>query len=172
MPSTVEAAAALEGCRRVSRLPVLVCRSIDRDDASELGEFARAMEAGGAAAIGINCAAGPRALEAVVATLARLTRLPVIARPNAGFPVVEDGALRYHLRGPYLVERARAYVASGVRLIGGCCGVAPEHIRALAAAAPTFSVPATVHACRGRRAGGSRRAPSPRLAPRRASTRC
>ncbi len=142
MPSTAEAAAALAGCRRVTRLPVLACRSIDRDDAAELGEFARAMESGGAAAIGINCAAGPRALEAVVSTLARLTRLPVVARPNAGFPVVEDGALRYHLRAQYLVERARAYVASGVRVVGGCCGVAPEHIKALAAAASSFVLPA------------------------------
>ncbi len=142
MPSTAEAAAALRGCRRVTRLPVLACRSIDRDDAVELAAFARAMEEGGACAVGINCAAGPRALEQVVGTLARLTRLPVVARPNAGFPVAEEGRLRYHLRPAYLVERVRAYVAGGARLVGGCCGVGPGHIRALAEALAGMPAPA------------------------------
>jgi len=141
MSSTAEALAGLRGVRRVSRLPVLVCRSIDRADALELGDFAQAMEDGGATAIGVNCAAGPRALEPVVATLAGLTRLPVIARPNAGFPSQDQGQLHYHLRPEYLVERARAYVASGVRILGGCCGVSPAHIHALAQAASSFVLP-------------------------------
>ena len=133
MPSTVEAAAALAGIRRVSRLPVLVARSSEHLDAAELTEFARAMEEGGASAIGINCAAGPRALRPLVAALARTTRLPVLARPNAGFPSrTADGQLRYHLRPDYLLAQARGYVADGVSVIGGCCGVGPAHIQALA----------------------------------------
>ncbi len=134
MPSTTEAAAALAAVRRVSRLPVFACRSIERADPIELGEFARAMESGGAAAVGVNCAGGPRALAPVVAELARLTRLPVVARPNAGFPTTEAGRLRYHLRPDYLVERVREYLASGVAVVGGCCGVGPEHIRAVSGA--------------------------------------
>lgn len=133
MPSTVEAAAALAGIRRVSRLPVLVSRSSEHLDAAELTEFARAMEDGGASAIGINCAAGPRALRPLVAALARTTRLPVLARPNAGFPSrAADGHLLYHLRPDYLLAQARGYVADGVGVIGGCCGVGPAHIQALA----------------------------------------
>ncbi|MBA2480537.1 MAG: homocysteine S-methyltransferase family protein, partial [Planctomycetes bacterium] len=142
MPSTAEASAALAAVRRVSRLPVLVCRSIERADPLELGEFARAMEAGGASAIGINCAAGPRALAPVASALAGLTRLPVVARPNAGFPTSQDGRLRYHLRPDYLVERMREYVAAGVSVIGGCCGIGPEHIRAVAAAFAGAPIPA------------------------------
>lgn len=133
MPSTVEAAAALAGIRRVSRLPVIVSRSIERAEGAELAEFARAMQDGGASAIGINCAAGPRALRPVVAALARVTRLPVLARPNAGFPAREaDGRLVYHLRPDYLLAQARDYLRDGVGLIGGCCGVGPAHIHALA----------------------------------------
>lgn len=143
MASTAAAQAALAGCRQVTSLPVIACRSIERDDPVELAEFARAMEEGGAAAVGINCAAGPRALEAVIARLASLTRLPVLARPNAGFPVREDGQLHYHLRPEYLVERMRAYLAHGARLIGGCCGVGPAHIHALAQALRTLPAPAT-----------------------------
>ena len=132
MPSTVEAAAALAGVRRVSRLPVFVSRSLDRDDPAELAEFARACA--GATALGINCAGGPRALAAVVARLATLTDLPVQARPNAGFPTREGATLRYHLRAEWLVAIAREYVAAGASIVGGCCGVAPAHIAALAKA--------------------------------------
>ncbi len=142
MPSTAEAAAALAGVRRVSRLPALVSRSIARDDAAELGEFARAMEAGGASAVGVNCAAGPRTLLPVVARLAALSRLPVLARPNAGFPTRGDGGPRYHLRSDYLVAQARAYVAAGAGIIGGCCGIGPDHIAALATALAGAPLPA------------------------------
>jgi hypothetical protein len=138
LQSTSEAMAALAGCRRTTNLPVIACRSIERDDPAEIAEFARAMEAGGAAGIGVNCAAGPRAMRAVAARLAASTRLPVLARPNAGFPeAVSDPTgpgWRYHLRPAWLVDNAKAYVASGVAAVGGCCGVAPEHIAALAAA--------------------------------------
>lgn len=134
MPSTVEALAALGGIRRASRLPALVCRSLDRDDPAELADFARAAASAGATAVGINCAAGPRALLPVIARLAQVSSLPVVARPNAGFPTRVDGVPRYHLRPDYLVTQARAYVAAGASLVGGCCGVGPEHIAALAKA--------------------------------------
>jgi methionine synthase I (cobalamin-dependent) len=133
--ATPEAARALAAVRRVCRLPVMVSRHFERDDAVEIAEFARAMEAGGAVAVGVNCGNGPRALVPVVARLAASTRLPVLARPNAGQPVREDGRLRWHLRPAWLVEQARAYVAAGAGLVGGCCGVHAGHIRALAALA-------------------------------------
>ena len=134
MPSTAEATCALAAVRRVTRLPALVCRSIDRVDQGDLVEFARAMEMGGATALGVNCAAGPRAVAEVAAALARLTRLPVIARPNAGFPTRENGRLVYHLRPDYLLTRLRECVQAGVGILGGCCGVGPEHIAVLAGA--------------------------------------
>lgn len=149
MPSTIEASAALAGIRRVSRLPVLVSRTVERAEDTELIEFARAMEDGGASAVGVNCVAGPRAIRPVVATLARATRLPVIARPNAGFPSKSaDGTVAYHLRPDYLLAQARGYLDDGVGLVGGCCGVGPEHIRALSAlngapvATPVTTAPA------------------------------
>ena len=143
MPSTTEAVAALNGIHRVSRLPVLVCRSLDRDDPAELAEFARAAAAAGATAVGINCAVGPRALVPVIARLAQVSNLPVIARPNAGFPTRVDGMIRYHLRADYFVAQSKAYIAAGASLIGGCCGVGPEHI---AAAVKTLSGTALVSA--------------------------
>jgi methionine synthase I (cobalamin-dependent) len=132
MPTTTEAIAALAGCRRATRLPVIVSRTIDRDDPAEIAEFAAACEQGGASAIGVNCAAGPKALAPVVARLAAATRLPVVARPNAGFPERDAaGGWRYRMQGAWLVAQARAYVAAGAAAVGGCCGVTPDHIRAL-----------------------------------------
>jgi methylenetetrahydrofolate dehydrogenase (NADP+) / methenyltetrahydrofolate cyclohydrolase len=132
MPSTIEAMCALRGVQRASRLPVLVCRSIDRDDPVELTEFARAAAAQGAAAVGINCAAGPRALIPVVRRLASVTQLPVVARPNAGFPTRDHGQVHYHLRNDYFIAQSKAYIDAGASLIGGCCGVGPQHIAVLA----------------------------------------
>jgi len=151
-PSTTEAAAMLSGIRRVTRLPVIVSRSLDRDDPGEIAEFAQAMEQGGAAAIGVNCAAGPRALVPVVARLAASTRLPVIARPNAGFPQRVGSRTTYQLRPDYLIQQAQAYIAAGANGVGGCCGVGPDHIRALAQAcagaalSPRSTLTATVAA--------------------------
>ncbi len=143
MPSTTEALAALAGVQRVSRLPTLVSRNLDRDDPAELAEFARAAAAAGATAVGINCASGPRALLPVVARLAQVSSIPVIARPNAGFPVRKDGHIQYHLRPDYLVQQCKDYVAAGVSIVGGCCGVGPQHIAELAkqlSGAPLVSV--------------------------------
>jgi methylenetetrahydrofolate dehydrogenase (NADP+)/methenyltetrahydrofolate cyclohydrolase len=129
MPSTDEAVSALTAIRRVVRLPVLVCRHLNRADDAELSEFARAMETGGAAAIGLNCSGGPRATAALVGTLARATRLPVISRPHAGLPAKgADGRPVYHLKPDYFARQQAAAIAAGAAIIGGCCGVGPAHI--------------------------------------------
>ena len=137
MGSTAEAAAALAACRRVARLPVIACRHVARADALELAEFAAAMESGGAAAVGLNCGAGPRLMLPAVRLLAGSTKLPVAARPNAGHPTSLGGAPSYHLRPAWLVEQAQAMISAGVGIIGGCCGVGPAHIAALVPLAGT-----------------------------------
>jgi methylenetetrahydrofolate dehydrogenase (NADP+)/methenyltetrahydrofolate cyclohydrolase len=173
MPSTVEAVAALSGVRRVSRLPVLVSRSLDRDDALEIAEFAHACTVGGASAVGVNCATGPRQLLPVVARLVSATTLPVLARPNAGFPTSEDGRLHYHLRPDYLVAQVKGYVAAGASIVGGCCGVGPSHIAALAAALAGSALPPRPPAAAGPGPGAPSlppaTAPAPAPAQRRAA---
>jgi len=113
----------VRGVRQVTALPVVVSRRYGRDDERELAEFAQAMQRAGAAAIGLNCVRGPRALARAVARLAANSELPVLARPNAGDPRREGDHVVYHLQPAWLVEQVRDYVAHGVRLVGGCCGV-------------------------------------------------
>ncbi|HEV2096393.1 MAG TPA: bifunctional homocysteine S-methyltransferase/methylenetetrahydrofolate reductase [Chthoniobacterales bacterium] len=97
-----------------------------------IGEaFARAQELG-AAIVGANCMNGPHALVQL------LERVPAgfltAAYANAGYPKYHEGRFIYHTAPDYFAGAAREMVAQGARLIGGCCGTNPKHIRAIAAA--------------------------------------
>ena len=87
----------------------------------------------GAAAVGVNCSVGPDQLEAVVRTLAEAAAVPVIAKPNAGLPVIDELGRAVYTMGPRDFARHMAVLAqAGASLLGGCCGSAPDYIRALA----------------------------------------
>jgi len=68
---------------------------------------------------------------AVVAELAQHAVVPLAVRPNAGLPRLVDGVLAWPETPEFFATRAPALVAAGARLIGGCCGTTPEHVRAL-----------------------------------------
>ena len=131
MTSTAEARAAVQGVRQVSRLPIMVTRNLQRDDAAEIKEFVDAMEQLQVQAIGVNCFTGVRSLTQVIARMATESSLPIIARPNAGHPQHVDGHYCYHLSSDYFFSKARDYVAAGAQLVGGCCGIGPQHIAKL-----------------------------------------
>ena len=83
--------------------------------------------------IGANCTIGPQALLPVLQELASLDDLRVSGMPNAGFPKREGDRIVYPKSSPeYFALFAREAVASGVRILGGCCGTTPAHIRAMA----------------------------------------
>ena len=67
----------------------------------------------------------------MVAAMARHAEVPVAVRPNTGLPRLVDGALSWHENPAVFAAQAPALVAAGARLIGGCCGTTPEHVRAL-----------------------------------------
>lgn len=83
-----------------------------------------------ATAFGINCV-NPYDLSLVLNIVVENTKLPLLAYPNAGTPVVERGMVKYDLPESILVEEAKKWFAKGVVVFGGCCGTGPEHIRAL-----------------------------------------
>ncbi|WP_305046440.1 bifunctional homocysteine S-methyltransferase/methylenetetrahydrofolate reductase [Geoalkalibacter sp.] len=95
---------------------------------------AQALEQAGAALIGANCGAGPRDLLAVLRRLAPLTRRPLAAFANSGFPQYREGRFMYLATPEYFAARGREMAEAGATLIGGCCGTTPEHIGALAQA--------------------------------------
>ena len=89
------------------------------------------LEAMGASVIGCNCSGGPQELKQVVAELAEHTALPLVVQPNAGLPMLVDGAVAYPLGAQAFADAMEQFLPYQVAFMGGCCGTTPEHIRAL-----------------------------------------
>ena len=136
-----EALCALRACRAVAALPVIACIAYhtDRDMGrtvmgNSATECARALEGEGAYAIGANCGnIGPLQMAEIVGVLASETRLPVVAEPNAGMPRLVDGKTVFDMDAPEFASGLAACMKAGARILGGCCGTTPEHIRAFTA---------------------------------------
>ena len=86
----------------------------------------------GANVIGVNCVTGPNAMSRILRRIP--LEFPISAFPNAGYPRYHDGRFFYNAAPQYFADAAKEFVAQGAVLIGGCCGVGPEHIRATAQA--------------------------------------
>src|SRR2546425_868871 len=96
--------------------------------------------------IGTNCTLGPQALLPILQELTAVDDLRVSGMPNAGFPKREGDRIVYPKSSPeYFALFAREAAALGVRLLGGCCGTTPAHIRAMAEAVKSLR-PAKWHA--------------------------
>ncbi|HUF47444.1 MAG TPA: bifunctional homocysteine S-methyltransferase/methylenetetrahydrofolate reductase [Vicinamibacterales bacterium] len=128
-----ELLAAIRAVRAVSALPIVAQMSTEEDghtlDGVPPDRFAHELEAAGANVIGVNCAVGPAAMLETVEQMARLSQLPLSAQPNAGRPRDVDGRNLYLCSPEYMASYARRFIAAGVRLVGGCCGTTPDHIR-------------------------------------------
>ncbi len=93
--------------------------------------------------IGANCTLGPQSLLPILQELAGVDGLRISAMPNAGFPKREGDRIVYPKSSPeYFALFAREAAALGVRILGGCCGTTPAHIRAMAEAVKSLR-PAT-----------------------------
>ncbi len=120
------------------KIPVVAHVTIDEDgnclDGSTPESFTPRIESWGADVIGCNCSVGPVAMLDVIERVRSLTSLPLAAQPNAGMPRSVEGRNIYLCSPEYMASYARKFVAAGVRLIGGCCGTTPEHIRVMKSA--------------------------------------
>jgi len=119
-------------------LPVVASVSLDESgrmaDGTDAEEVARLVKEWGASIVGVNCSDGPMAVLAAVEKMVPLG-LPVLAAPNAGLPRRVDERMVYVSTPEYFGVYARRMIRVGVRLVGGCCGTTPEHIKRIAAAA-------------------------------------
>ena len=82
----------------------------------------------GADAVGINCSTGPAEMLSAVKRMAGIAKVPLVAKPNAGMPVMADGKTIFPMGPKEFAEYAPAFAEAGVSLFGGCCGTTPEHI--------------------------------------------
>lgn len=134
-----EAAAAVDAVRAVCGLPVVALVTTEDDgnslDGTPPEQFGPALAARGADVVGVNCSVGPAPMLETIERLASVCDgVPLSAQPNAGKPRDIEGRNIYLCSPEYMASYARRFIASGVRLVGGCCGTTPEHIRQIAMA--------------------------------------
>jgi len=130
-----EVEAAVLGIRRVSDLPIVAQMTLEDDGNSLEGvdpeTFGRRLAALPVQAVGVNCSVGPAAMLEAVERMARVVALPLAAQPNAGKPRAVDNRNLYLCSPEYMAVFAKRFVEAGVRIVGGCCGTTPEHLKAI-----------------------------------------
>ncbi|MDE7251811.1 MAG: homocysteine S-methyltransferase family protein [Acetatifactor sp.] len=136
MMSLAETRAALIAAKEVCDLPVMVSFTFEPSGCMLYGTDARTAavvaESLGACAIGANCSTGPAKMQEVIENITAVTTIPVIAKPNAGLPSLdEQGNTCYDMDAAVFSTEMKLLAAKGASLLGGCCGTTPEHIRAL-----------------------------------------
>jgi homocysteine S-methyltransferase len=138
-----EAHEALLAARDVCSLPVAVQMTVQDDGSTSIGalpeDFARKLDEWGADIIGLNCSVGPAAILEALEIMAAVTRRHLSAQPNAGMPRTVQGRSIYLSSPEYLASYARRFIRCGARLVGGCCGTTPEHIKAIKAVVRSLS---------------------------------
>jgi homocysteine S-methyltransferase len=126
-------------------IPVAAEMTIREDGNSLYGTtpeiFTRKLEDWNAQVIGVNCSVGPAAMLQSIERMAKVTTLPLSAMPNAGIPQEVDGRNIYLCSPEYMAEYAKRFILSGVKLMGGCCGTTPAHIKAMRAAIRALQPP-------------------------------
>ena len=130
-----EIESAVRGIRELCDLPIVAQLTIDDDGTSLEGAppelFGPRLDALDVDAIGVNCSVGPAAMLKAVERLVGRVEKPIVAQPNAGKPRVVDDRNFYLCSPEYMATFARRMIRAGARIVGGCCGTMPEHLKAI-----------------------------------------
>src|SRR6478672_9552186 len=128
-----ELGAAIRAVRGVCALPIVAQMTTEEDGNSLDGvapeTFVPQLEEAGADVLGLNCSVGPAAMLEALERMSQVTHMKLSAQPNAGRPREIEGRNLYLCSPEYMASYARRFINSGVRLVGGCCGTTPDHIR-------------------------------------------
>ena len=136
MLGETEPMAVLDAAASVCDLPVMCTLTVESDGSLFFGgnvyDAAKALEDMGADAVGINCSTGPDQLLAVTENLRKAIEIPLIVKPNAGMPVIdEQGCPVYSMGAEEFAVHMKRIIEAGANIVGGCCGTTPEYIRDL-----------------------------------------
>jgi homocysteine S-methyltransferase len=133
-----EIKAAIAAARSVCSLPIVAQMTIEDEgnslDGTPPEQFVPALHAAGADVIGINCSIGPAHMLEALERISGLTTARLSAQPNAGRPRDIEGRTLYLTSPEYMASYARRFLDCRVRLVGGCCGTTPDHIKQIKAA--------------------------------------
>jgi len=133
-----EAHQALLAVRDAGALPAVVQMTVQEDGNTPSGvspeDFTRQLDAWGADLIGVNCGVGPATVLETLEKMAAVTSKKLSAQPNAGLPQSIGGRSLYLCSPEYMADYAQRFIQAGARIVGGCCGTTPQHIKAIKAA--------------------------------------
>jgi methionine synthase / methylenetetrahydrofolate reductase(NADPH) len=136
-----EMGAAIAAVRTVCDLPIVAQMAIEEHgntlDGTPPEKFGPELVRRGAHVVGVNCSVGPAAMLETIERVAATVDAPLAAQPNAGKPRHIEGRTIYLSSPEYMASYARRFSTVGVRLVGGCCGTTPEHIRQIKLAVGT-----------------------------------
>lgn len=136
MMSLQETRAAVIAAKEVADAAIMATMTFESDGRTLYGTdavtAAVVLESLGVAAVGTNCSTGPDKMVEVVRSMAQVTSIPIIAKPNAGLPSLdENGDTVYDMDEETFAREMRQVVEAGASIVGGCCGTTPDYIRAL-----------------------------------------
>lgn len=135
MMSLQECRAAVLAIKESCELPVMVTLTFQEDYRTLYGTdpvtAAVVMEAMGVDAVGVNCSTGPEKMCDILQQMKEYTSIPLIGKPNAGLPHLEDSKTIYDMEAESFAKEAAKLVEAGATIIGGCCGTTPNHIACL-----------------------------------------
>lgn len=146
MMSLQETRAALIAAKEVCDLPIMATMTFESDGKTLYGTdavtAAVVLESLGADAVGTNCSTGPDKMVEIVRKMAEVTSVPIIAKPNAGLPSLDqNGNTVYDMEASAFGDCMKELVQAGASIVGGCCGTTPSHIRALVRAVDDMTIP-------------------------------
>jgi len=131
-----EMAQAVRAARAVDpTIPVIAQMTIGVDGRTTYGasaeDLARTLDKLEVDVIGLNCSVGPQAILEAIEKMAAVTRRKLSAQPNAGMPRDVGGRSMYMASPEYMASYARHLIHAGAKIVGGCCGTTPAHVRAM-----------------------------------------
>jgi homocysteine S-methyltransferase len=119
-------------------LPIVASMTIDHSGLTAYGrtpeQIAELLSAEEIQVVGLNCSTGPQTILEGIARMRQVTDLPLASFANAGEPKVVEGRILYLATPEYFAEYTKRMIGNGVKLIGGCCGTGPAHIKLMASA--------------------------------------
>ena len=133
MSDIEELKAAMSAVKDNTKLPILATMTFEKSGYTFMGctpeKFVETAESIGAAAIGLNCSLEPVEMLETAKRIAKVTKLPLIVKPNAGLPDGVSG--EYHTGAKDFADQMTGFAKIGAKIIGGCCGTTPEYIKEL-----------------------------------------
>lgn len=133
MSDGYEAKAAVLAAKEACDLPVFVTMTFDGKGklltGGDAASSAALLEGLGVDVLGMNCGLGPAQMKELLGSLLAVTSVPVMINPNAGLPRSENGQTVYDISAEQFAREMEEMVRMGARIVGGCCGTTPEHIK-------------------------------------------